>query len=399
MKLPPPGRELDYKQKDISIHHGHLRTVSFLELAAPKQVLEIPVELYAVVTANVPAVRAALDCIYTSTVNDIAFEHVERQYGIPISSVPICWGGDGIFGYEMRHVVLGLGQSLPISLQDTSYVWSKCNGQAVDIGHGSTSFAAVLTRKEILENVRLATTLFGPDVEIRPSQSSVPDQRSATLNSLEVNATDIYSLLAADVATLEQFPLRFFESLVISCYGIPWEWLANGIRKDDVIAAVKCRHCIIRAQTISGGAGVRRRFDETATDPSFVQQDPPLRSSEINVGIRYGSRRVIQNPMPTYVLVALLSAILVLNIFVIWSSERSGYRYAVPEAPGSIAVAASLLADSTIPRSMREECQWMTEKKLGVHLDKTKFRLGWFKGPPDHAPSRGYTTDIVEELE
>ncbi|RYP30349.1 hypothetical protein DL767_006323 [Monosporascus sp. MG133] len=78
-------------------------------------------------------------------------------------------------------------------------------------------------------------------------------------------------------------------------------------------------------------------------------------------------------------LVVLLSVTLVLNIFVIWSSERWGYGYAVPKVPGSIAAVASLLANSTILRSVPEECQWMAEKRLGVHLEDNKIGPGWFE--------------------
>ncbi|RYP53458.1 hypothetical protein DL768_001603 [Monosporascus sp. mg162] len=128
---------------------------------------------------------------------------------------------------------------------------------------------------------------------------------------------NIYSLLAANVVALERFPVGFFESLVVSRYGIPRERLANGTRKDDAIAAIKRQHGIASAQTISGGAG---------------------------------------NPVSTYVLMVLLSAISVLNIFVTWSSERSGYGYAMPKAPGSIAAVVGLLADSAILRSRPEGC-------------------------------------------
>ncbi|RYO96076.1 hypothetical protein DL764_007537 [Monosporascus ibericus] len=180
---------------------------------------------------------------------------------------------------------------------------------------------------------------------------------------------EVYSLLVADVAALEQCPVRFFESLVICCYGIPREWPANGMGNDDVVAAINGQHGIVRWPTPAVRLDVHG---------SLVRREgtPPKRPLDTIAESRYGSRHAIQSTTSMCVLMGLLSANLVRSIFVIWSSERSGYGYAVSKAPGSIPAVASLLADTKIRCSMSEEYQWIAGERVGAHLDGGKICLG-----------------------
>ncbi|KAI5921536.1 hypothetical protein F4810DRAFT_712362 [Camillea tinctor] len=157
-------------------------------------------------------------------------------------------------------------------------------------------------------------------------------------------------------------------------HAIPAEWLQSSTHTNDVIAAIKRLHGIVRAQTINDGTGSRRRSAELH---SF-------------------SQRVVQDMISTYALVAILATILILQILAIWKSERDGYRCAAPKAPSSIAAVASLVADSRFFRNLPEDAQWANPEKLEMYFHGQRFRMGWFVRGNQESESRVYAIDAVD---
>ncbi|OTA91436.1 hypothetical protein M434DRAFT_388618 [Hypoxylon sp. CO27-5] len=354
------------------------------------------------IVAEIQAVRAVLNCSYFAGTTNFSFDINKEHYDCPSTSVPLCSGQQYPFALTLSIIPLTCnGRYLMSGIPTTAYAWGSCADVGEDTLMGPTSYTGVLVCDESFEQVNVSTRLFGPNLEIRESQPPVVNEGSAVHIPLEVNATSIYQLLSgAKAASMRSnfSPNGFFATLLTSRYAIPIEWLGDEGHKDDVIGAIKKQHGILRAQTISSGAGSRRRFDNTTTDPSFVQQKPPTRPPNTQADLYYAGRRVVQHSATTYVLITILVLVLLLNMLVIWRSEKEGYRHAIPKPPGSIAAVASLFADSTFIHNLPENSQWTSESRLEKHFQGKAFRMGWFARVDDDGERKFvYAIDAMED--
>ncbi|KAI0149721.1 hypothetical protein F4776DRAFT_671984 [Hypoxylon sp. NC0597] len=354
------------------------------------------------IVGEAQAVRAVLKCSLFAGTTNFSFDISGEHYDCPSTSVPLCSGQQAPFAVTLSIIPLTCnGRYLMSGIPTTAYAWGSCANAGEEMLMGPTSYTRVLVCGESFEQVNVSMTLFGPNLEIRESQPPVVYEQSAIPIHLEVNATSIYQLLTgAEAAKLRSdfSPSGFFATLLTSRYAMSTEWLSDEGRTNDVIAAIKKQHGILRAQTISGGAGSRRRFDNTTTDPSFVQQEPPSRPPNIKAELYYAGRRVVQHSATTYVLITILALVLLLNVLVIWRSEKEGYRRAISKPPGSIAAVASLFADSKFIHNLPEDAQWISERRVEQYFQGKAFRMGWFAQVDDDGERKFvYAIDAMED--
>ncbi|KAI1082492.1 hypothetical protein F5B20DRAFT_531525 [Whalleya microplaca] len=336
------------------------------------------------ITGNLRAVRAALNCEYSSSVNNVSINIDGKTTTCQPSGLIVCpmdanqpFGLDPIDVRWLCNMVNLTGGWPPLM-----YAWGKCQeGLDVPGSWGPGSRATVLVCNETFEEVQIQVTLFGPKLEMRESHPPVPIE--ASRNPITLDFTEPVYL--ADVPGYnipypygnlvgQQGQAGLFGTLTSSRYAIPNEWLSDDSRKEDVVAAIKKVHGIVRAQMLHESKGMWQYFENSSATASFVTPPgPPSRGEAWQV-----SSRVMQDATATYVLVCLLGVIFILNALVVWLSEVHGYRRAVPNSPGTIVTVASLFANSTIFDHLPSNAQWTTHQKLEKHFETTRFQMGWF---------------------
>ncbi|KAI0909540.1 hypothetical protein F4823DRAFT_593844 [Ustulina deusta] len=354
----------------------------------------------AVVTADIRAVRTVLACKASIGTSNFEFSLNGTQYTCPGSKTPICAADSQLFGIVLSDLPLTCsddtgrtGVSLFTGMPITAYAWGSC----AEFGlFQPTNYTAVLLCDESFEEVEVTTTLFGPDLEIRDSHPPKPKDSTAEPYMLQVNDTSYYEFAAGATAN-RSGDLGFFPALATGRYNAPEAWFRNDTHREDVIAAIKKQHGILRAQGISGGVGARRRFDNDAENLTFVEMSAPRRPPNADGEYQYVARRVIQHTVSSFILLGLLTTVLLLHVFVAVQSEREGYRRAVPKPPGSIAAVASLFADSDIPQHLPVDAQWMTDRKLKAHFQERRFRMGWFEKRDGISRKKVYTIREISD--
>ncbi|KAI1396033.1 hypothetical protein F4819DRAFT_504863 [Hypoxylon fuscum] len=353
------------------------------ELATPNNL-----QPNSVITTQLRAVTAVLDCDYsTSTGLNVSIGMYGKEIICNPSGLIVCpLDASQSFGLDplVTRWLCNMDNSTE-GWPPLMYAWGKCQDNQGFSSWGSDSYATILVCNETFEEVEIQTTLFGPDLEMRESHPPAligSSRKPITLDLSEsvfqpnlpgYNIPNPYGSLIDDQGNKGSF----FGTLTSSRYAIPDEWLGEISKKEDVIAALKKVHGIVRAQMLRGSTGAWRYLNDTATNASSATQEKsPLPS--IDGEIWQTLPRVIQSETATYVLISLLAVIFILNAFLVWLSETHGYRRAVPKPPGTIVAVASLFANSTLFGNLPPNAQWATHQKLEQHFQGKRFRMGWY---------------------
>lgn len=118
-----------------------------------------------------------------------------------------------------------------------------------------------------------------------------------------------------------------------------------------------------------------------------------------------GRRRLVQNPTITYVVVGILGAVILFNIWALVSAliRRCGggdswlldmdARGLAPDGFHSIASVASLLQNSNTAAHLPPGSEMMSSDELHGHMHGLGFRLGWFRRECDQ--TRHYTVGVM----
>ncbi|KAI0179674.1 hypothetical protein GGR52DRAFT_527968 [Hypoxylon sp. FL1284] len=361
---------------------------TFEDLVIPQYQLAKPaasgdLQADSTISTQLRAVRAVLDCHYSTSTGNVSIDVYGRKEICNPSGFAICpmdrsqpFGLDPIDTRWLCNVDNFTAQWPPLM-----YAWGKCQKDSEEDMWGSDAYATVLICNETFEEVAVQATLFGPDLEIRESHPPIPAGSSGTpvaldfsevpfeANSPGYNIPDPYQGLVDSKGDARSL----FGTLTSSRYAIPHEWLGDTSRNEDVIAALKKVHGIVRAQMLRGSAGAWRNLQETSANASFVTREKlPIQPVDGEVWLTVP--RVVQNETATYVLVGLLAVIFVLNALLVWESEVHGYRRAVPKSSGTIVAVASLFANSTFFAHLPANAQWATHQKLEQHFEGAGFR-------------------------
>lgn len=403
------------------------------------------------ITATVPAVRPKLTCDFSSqmgpNVSSVTIFSGGHNWTCAISNS--CNGPKpDYFGYLGAECVADIGTIIltgPMGkLPLTTYVWGGCtnntNSSAI-VPRRVVSFAAVLACNETFEQVQVQTTFRGPNMTISRDQPPAAVAASAKPYDIAVSAPELYSYLATNTPQdYVNIIDPFFQTLLAptSLLRVPPSYLVSRARSEEVIGAVKTQHLLLRAQSLHGAKGARLPFttgaaanshasasNSTSSSPnstttttaatttksagsssnssststtasssssssSQAQSQPP--PNAIKATLTHPQTRLIQLPIPTLTLLALLAAILLLDLISFLQTERHGYRRLVPRAPGSIAATAALLADADVFRPGGDlplpesggggQVQRSSDAALAAWYGGAVFRLGWSRGTP-----------------
>lgn len=190
-----------------------------------------------------------------------------------------------------------------------------------------------------------------------------------------------------------------FGSLPASAYG-------SDVGKSAVLNALTRMTSIVYAQA----ASLDNRLPPDGTSMTEPVRQETLPTTVATVA-NFDRMRLIQRPVPTYILVALLGVIAAINVYALLSAilvryDRDGsplcldmtMQNVAPANSGSIAVMARLLSSSNIlkhipdPSETGEHLQ--LERVRGVFEGMT-FRIGWFQSPTSGQPvfTVGYLGD------
>jgi hypothetical protein len=276
------------------------------------------------------------------------------------------------------------------------YVWGECDGQTLGSGY---KYSAVLSCTEKIDQVDVETTYTrsGSELRLDPNNPPVPDLKTVKATSITLGQTLMYNnlypkSLPEDPRKKEQLYAfdPFFNSLIYSKFAVPAAHLTSEDTLLDVAKAIKQQHSVVRAQLLSSADNTRLSFNET----SPITQERAERPAPISATLAVTRLRLVQQLTPSFILVGLLAAVILLIALSLFVVERK----VVPKPPGSIAAIASLLADSTIFWHMPSGAEWMTDDELAEHFRRKTFRMDWFwanKGGGE--PGRTFSIGILED--
>lgn len=282
---------------------------------------------------------------------------------------------DGYFAYGDTT----LPGAMVTGCSDFLYMWGGWaltpDGRSVD---ELSTFA--MGCNESLESVDVAATFFGADLRIDPGYPPVVDEESAKAIDIPANIkhNNIYYRLAPLSGSYGASTLDvFFLTATSSRYAVPVESLGDASQMSAVADSVRFHHCIIRAQIASSSyrGPVYPVAGQISADLRVVGSVNDTLSHPAAITDTSTRRRVVQDPVSTHVIEALLAATLVCSIGG-WLLMRE--TNVLPRSPTSISSAAALLADGNIFDYLPDDVPWATKENLaGIFGPGAIFRLGW----------------------
>ena len=242
------------------------------------------------------------------------------------------------------------------SRQANSYVWGYLNNATDDVPFDNMASLACTDQPEFVDT---AVRFKLPSMDIDEDHPPVPDESTARLNDMVyipfMDQTDLPGEVDDVVDT-------WFKSLVSGRYAIPIEDLGDPNQNEKVAAALKHQHMLIRAQQYSSYV----RLEANGS----MDHEPLLGNVT-----QSGRLRLVQDPVSTRVLEALLAFMLVLGIL---GSMCLNTDRVLPKNPCSIAAVASLLADSNFLDRFDAQMGDPSDKSVGnVSFAGCRFHLGY----------------------
>lgn len=190
-----------------------------------------------------------------------------------------------------------------------------------------------------------------------------------------------------------------FGSLPASAYG-------SDEGKSEVLNALTRMTSIVYGQA----ASIDNRLPPNGTSMTEPVRQESLPTTVAAVS-NFDRMRLIQRPVPTYILVALLGIITAINVYALLSAVlvrcgRDGsplcldmtMQNVAPANSGSVAVMARLLTSSNILKHIPDPAETgerLDLKRVRAIFDGMSFRIGWFQSPSSRQPvfTVGYLGD------
>jgi len=364
------------------------------------------------IRARVPALRAQLNCTFWSGHNRLRLEEgspdetYQSLTGSNCSFFPEAgWGPQR--GRAFGHSLNAASQNGNWRVQgrctwpwDFAFWWGAGdpNPPEPPITFAHYPYEALLLCKEEWTTVDVDAT-FAPPARgaLAPTTAPAPDEASARPYPYfrpnaaygQYDPADGVTCSQSEFASMRDLDC-FFGWLATSRWAVPLDHLAAAAHEQEVVAAVKFLHGLLRAQLVHFGYGFKRTAYEQRVDvPPFEAARPPPIEGVVLVR---GQKRLVQNGGPTGALIGVLGALLVLYVV----AGRMVERRVVPKDPLSIAAMASLLADSNIYRYLPEGAEGMASQELGEAFRGKELRMGWFRDAED-GEKTNFTIGVVDD--
>ena len=278
----------------------------------------------------------------------------------------------------------------------SSFVWGKVDyGDGLISGGLSIGNMAVMMCNDFLETI---------DVDVQlPLPSLQPDFRNTPPQVVEASASKVEEFLPPVPSIAGTQQRHLFVTLPSERYGqMPRSYVGEEKHNQAVMEAQMDWWKLAVASTLHS-SGYWRNFGESAApaangtassnNTKSIVREGLLDSTKpvpIEVAITDNTaRRVVMNHAPTYALISLLAALLVLNLASLWLLPRK----LVPKAPGSILGMASLMADSNMFARYPAAAEHIREGEVERAFDGLVFKMGWLEKPDGRLVYTIYTED------
>lgn len=235
------------------------------------------------------------------------------------------------------------------------------------ISEHSIEHVAAMICDEHIEQIEVDATFRTPGYSVDTTAPPIPDE--STRKPFSTAILETANDFLPDIPSTGNFD-NFFTSLVYGKDSIPASDLSSTDDDVKVSNAIQSLHKLIRAQ----------QYSEVLRIPA----SPEIKARTLNGTVTNPNHlRLIQNPISTRVLEALLGAMLICAIAAALLMDT---RRVLPKNPCTIAAVASFIADAKFMDQhsgiIPEGAEWMSDKELersGI-FKGYKFRAGWIGG-------------------
>jgi hypothetical protein len=263
------------------------------------------------------------------------------------------------------------------NLDECLSVTSKFAWGSYDNNTALVTFVGAASCSDWVEEVDVDLTLQWPSLRLDPTNPPRPDESTSRVSPRFVAPPYIQVYAGGG-------PELLF-NINSSRYGLPTAALGQPDRQQAVFAATVDYWNRWKARGLDSN-GFRKGFNETVTVPNvstldagsykytlngpFSETQPAPRNATLSGAT---VRRLVQNERPTYFLLSLLAALLLLNL----ASFALLPRRIVPKNPRSVAAMASLLADSNVFARLGTGPGWMPTSEVEALFRGERFVMGW----------------------
>ncbi|KAI0185224.1 hypothetical protein EV127DRAFT_348779 [Xylaria flabelliformis] len=258
--------------------------------------------------------------------------------------------------------VIGFSNREIESCSDFLWIWGHWN---LSLPNPIASISA-LACNESLETVEADATFLGAGFSIDRAKPPVTDESTRQVVAHVPNRPSIYRGIGP-----KYFPTNnlgvCFTMLTQSRYAIPVEMLGKETESGRVEDAIRFQHGIVRAHSIEGQTNLDRYYQE----PLLVKKT----QRNATVTDQWANRRVLQDPIVTRIIQALLAVTFLLSgtSWFLMGSAKILYR-----KPTGIAHLAALLADSNLFDNLPVDAPWASMEELSWCFGaNSEFKLGW----------------------
>lgn len=395
------------------ISHGNLSypKSTYEDLVFP-QLLPVPLDsgdsmsnLSALsIRTQIPALRARLTCrmyepsrIHTETFTDTDGRVVWLTFG----SDPHEFEPDADFdisidtGFNASYFGFtnSIGDLIYKLSDDHFYTWGRFDF-SVD---PPLKHVAAASCNETVEAVDVAVEFAGADLQIDPQRPPSPIEATARHSTVSSSWLQLYRDIPHMKNSRDTFQ-PFFYMLTTSRFAIALEALSDPARDEEVMTALRFQHGILAAQALHANrvppanvSAVDAVLADAEGMVTATGQDVDAQSKytyRATVTDAVGRRRVVQDPVSTRVLEALLLAAAVL-LLVGWATlPRTNV---LPNrSPTTIASAVALLAGGDLLERLPEDAEWRGKEGVRAALGKgTRLWLGWGRMPDEEGIAMG----------
>ncbi|KAK2015528.1 hypothetical protein LZ32DRAFT_602176 [Colletotrichum eremochloae] len=179
-----------------------------------------------------------------------------------------------------------------------------------------------------------------------------------------------------------------FKVLIEPFGQLPLEAIGDPAQDDEILRGLQHNYGLVAAQL----ANIENRYNLTESSRDRPPPADGLPALDATVSDN-GRRRLVQNPQVTYILVGILGAVALANIWALISAAcrpLAGRNWLfdmdvkglAPDGFHSMAAMSALLRGSNAPDYLPESTELLSSDELHGQISYLRFRMGWFRREP-----------------